>query len=336
MIRARVLFAFATFNLLLLAFSLLVGFTAYNRAGNYLADNSMFISSLRGGHFSEADIKTARAVFPDLVVEEHGRVVITAAGRQAISPAIFCEANYFNLHFMNFMEGAPWHQTENSANLIVINEALAWYLFGGANVTGLIVEINSDFYQVIGVVCQNFNQGKMAWLPIGVSPQIATAMYIQMDDYNAVDARARVVYLLENQLFRRAADYSVIDVNRYVESIAIRFRILLHGLQLFILILLVRMALRRPFKKAVVFWVLTGLCVISLLGVSDILLWLPGLYGQGLNVFTDLSNAGIMPMQIYLSYGLRQIWQWNWYANLAWVAGVMGFFNLLFVWGMVE
>jgi len=242
---------------------------------------------------------------------------------------------------MEFIEGNRWQE---DANAIVLNEALAWRLFGGGDIVGLPVEINQRPYTVTGVVRQGRHErgGYMAWMPRGTSPVPlpATALYILAHNYNLVDAAAVTwggMGILAAQL-RNPDDYSIVDINRYVEAIGLRHRIFMYILWLYVLILLIGVCIRKQKKlnlRVVVSYILpvSGILVTSFIlftGVNDILYWLPNLAVPGTSVLGSITNIGVLPPDGYLSFGLRQLAALNRMANIAWIIGAVVFVNLIF------
>lgn len=301
MIRAKVLLIFIILNGLLLTASLAVAFYTHRAAGRYLVSNTLAI--IPYNHFDAADAATA----------EQNNITITKGDRQVSSIAIFCNPAYFDIHFMHFIEGGPWHIVENQSQLVILNEALAWYLFGGADITGLTVEIDSTFFQIIGVVRQSAEY--MAWLPNGSRNQPPTSLYLHRDYYAPIPEQI----------------YTSIDVNRYIESISQRFRILFYMMLLYLLAIFVQKAKATPH-----WWIGVAVCLTMFININDFILWLPNLSGGIAVVFSDLTNIGVLPPERYLSYGLRQIGRLNSFANYAWVVGLIGVINLFFVGGMVK
>jgi len=113
-------------------------------------------------------IEAERRLMPEIILDEevlisHGSAYISVSDRWAYSPIIFCDTYYFQINFLHFIEGSHWHESEEELPLIILNEALAWYLFGGKNITGLTVNMGGYFYRIIGVVREGSNY--MAWMP---------------------------------------------------------------------------------------------------------------------------------------------------------------------------
>ena len=301
LIRAKVLLAFIMLNGLLLMVSLAVGFYTHRAAGRYLASNTLVIMPY--SPFDTADAAMAK----------RDNLTIAKGDRQVNSAVIFCNPAYFDIHFMHFIEGGHWHISENQSQLVILNESLAWYLFGGTDITGLVVDIDGTFFQIVGVVRQGTEY--MAWLPNGSRNQAATSIYLHRDYYFPIFEQ----------------NYTIIDVNRYIESISQRYRILFYIIVLYLMAVFVQKSKATPFG-----WIGVAICLAMLIGINEFLLWLPNLSGGFAAVFSDLTNIGALPPERYLSYGLSQIGQLNAFANYAWVVGLIGVINLIFVGGMVR
>ena len=326
-------FIFAILSMLLITLVLIAGLYFYRAANRYFADGTLLIY----GRFYAADVEDIKIIFPNAAISRRSQSLITRGDNQILSPVIFCDAEYFTIHFMEFIEGGPWHENENTFPLIILNEALAWYLFGGFDVTGLTVRIDEKFYQIVGIVRQGDRPMawlSTAWLPLLIyqNPNISiTSLYVRQSPYNPVDGPANARYLLERRLFRSAIDYTIIDINRYVESIAMRYRILVYGIWLYILILLIKAATKHHgmTKKAIPLYLGAVICIAILTGINDILIWLPTLAESNISVFSGLSNAETIPPERYLSYGLQRVSQINRYANFIWIVGAAGLFSLI-------
>ena len=326
---------FVVINMLLVVGSLTLGFYAYQAAGRYFAPDVVFVAPFRGDSYFAID---NTRIIPNASLESRGRVTISRNDRQVITPVVFCESDYFSLHFKIFIEGAPWPESENDVPNIVLNEVLTWYLFGGNDIVGLTVRVGDEFHRVTGVVRQSENNRTyMAWLPIGTirtRPIRVTAMYLTPYPYSPINARADAISLLGN---RNLTEYAIVDINQYIENMHIRHRVLLYAVWLYVAVLLFgalkRCSIRNfgEVKRLVLILVGVGVCLYVLMGVNDIILWLPNLADPNVSVFSSISNAGALPPDIYLSYGLSRISQLNRLGNFVWGAGAVGLINLTFI-----
>jgi len=329
LIRDKWLLAFVIINILLVSGGLVVGFYVYRAAGRYLAQDMMFIAPFGfDGHVLYTDdIRDVPGM--GLILENRSNMLISRGDRYAAAQVIFCDAGYFLLHFFNFIEGGPWHTAEEDSHVIILNESLAWYLFGGRDVTGLTVDISNISYSIIGVVQQG-GAIHMAWLPLGTMSLPVTSIYFRPYPYNPIDARAQVNRLFENLPF---SGYVIVDINRYVESINMRHKILLYMVWLWIMALLIwtaqKMMRRRKKLTALLVAAVVGTALLA--GVYDILVWLPNLANPDVSIIVSLSNINVLPPEASLPYGIRRASQFNRYANYAWIAGSVGLANLVFL-----
>lgn len=61
-------------------------------------------------------------------------------------------SDFFLIHDFDFVNGSYFHEEELSENGVVIDNSLAWQIFGSDDVIGMTVEINSVSFYVAGVV----------------------------------------------------------------------------------------------------------------------------------------------------------------------------------------
>ena len=307
-------FAFAAICMLLVLGALGVGFYAYVAADRYAAREVIFIAPLGGGYF-----ETERE---NISFVSRGREQVARGDRQVTASIIFCGAEHFGIYAMNFLEGAPWHETESDTPVIILNEALAWYLFGGGNIVGLTVEVGGGLHRILGVVRQE-GEPYMAWMPRKQQPSV-TAIYLRAYPFNRADARAEAVRLVHSLGVYRLTGYVIVDVGTYIESIGVRHRLLLYTVWLCVLTALLITMRRYNVRVWVHIFVGAAVGMYVLTGIHDIIIGLPNLAAPDVSVFSYLTNAGVLPPEVYLSYGMRRLSLWNSYANYALMVGLLG------------
>lgn len=287
-------FLFSLLNMLLVLGAIGAGFFAGQQADRYAPRDVIFVAPLAGSgdfRFEEASV----------LAEGRGQAWAARGDRRASSSLIFSDAEYFSsLYRMNFIEGSAWADGQG----VVLSEALAWELFGGGNVTGLSVQIGGDYYTVTGVVRQSDFEN-IAWLSI--EDRAASAFYFRIYPRHPLDARHEVYRLLENRLL---ANYAVVDVAAYVESIGLRHRVLVYAACLVILLMLARVFPRLAVPLIVVAAVVI---VIEAGGIS----------------------LQTLPLEAELAYGMRQLSRMSRLVNYALLAGGVGLVNLLLNGGQI-
>ena len=340
-IMSKRLILFIGFSMLIIVGSLVLGFYSYGRARRYFVRDVVYIAPwLNEGHlhFSMTDIDLLNRSLRDTTIaaESRGSAHVEASMQEAITSVIYTEASYFTIHSLEFIEGGPWYGEGGSS--IVLNQALAWRLFGATEgVVGIPVWIGESVYNITGVVRQNNESRYMAWMPM-VAGQPVTALYIHSRVPNPL-----AVYLARDamlQLHRRPADYAIVDINRFIESMNIRSRILLYLVWVCILIFLAQKVWQRvesggkkafkDFKGLILPLAGIILCVVALWGINDILMWLPNLANPDTSLFANISTVGVLPPDGYLPYGLVRLSRLSRYVNFAFIAGIVGLVNLLF------
>lgn len=333
---------FIALNMIVIAGSLAMGLYFYNIAQRYIARDVIYIAPrLNEGHlhFSRANVDDLAHRYPGLIIsaESRGSVLVASSTQSVAATAIYVDTQYFAIHSFEFIEGGHWHGA--GVNAIVLNQAMAWRLFGSiSDIAGLSVWIRERLYIVTGVVLQGNESRYMVWMPVSSSPPglPVTALYIQPVAYNplAVYAARDMV----GRLGRMPGDYAIVDMNRFIESINIRTRLLLYAVWLCMLIFLMRVTWRRmhAYKGIKVVKNLAlpllgiAVCLYTLWGINDILMWLPNLSNPNTSLFESITAAGVLPPEGYLPYNLTQLSQISRYGNYVLIAGLIAFINLLF------
>jgi len=337
---------FGLVNFLVLVASLAVGMYATVMAGRYFARDVIFIAPFLNEshlHWNMDDVRNLQHQFRDysISVESRGNALLQTSTHQVFTTVVYTDAAYFQIHSMEFIEGNRWLE---DANAIVLNEALAWRLFGGRNIVGLAVEINQRPYIIAGVVRQDQRgQGEyLAWMPRDTSPVPlpVTALYVHAHNYNMVDVIAHTrgsEGMLASQ-YRNPNNYVIVDINRYVQAIGLRNRVFMYIIWLYVLVLLIGVCIRKErklYRRAILKFALPVIGILIALyvlftGVNDILYWLPNLADPRSSVLDSITNAGVFPPDGYLSFGLRRLAELNRLVNLIWIVGVIAFVNMIF------
>ncbi|MDR1664435.1 MAG: ABC transporter permease [Clostridiales bacterium] len=333
MARGRQGIAFVAFNMLLILGGLCAGLYVSRAAGQYFAKGVLFAAPNDNGEQSRfvlADIRAARENFPVLSPEGRGALTIKANQRELNTPVTYCDADYFSIHFMDFIEGAPWFAEDQEAPLVILNESLAWYLFGGGFVTGMTVEMEGALYRITGVVRQDGapQDSYRAWLPFNAARRnVLTGLYYKPDAYNPVDAYADVRRMLSHL---NREDYTVTDINRYVGNMDIRLKVLLTMTWAYVLFFLLRGRVKRKKTKWLYPAAVAAVALLMVPNALDIVNWLMDLPDLKADLFAVISNAHTLTLESSLPYSLQKICRYNRCANYACVMSLFGLINLSF------
>ncbi|MCL2190118.1 MAG: ABC transporter permease [Defluviitaleaceae bacterium] len=335
--RGKKLFLLA--NGLLLIIALFAGLYAHNAAGRLFARDVIYIAPMLHEDrlfFSQSEFDTARDAFPlyDFAPEIRGSRLLSATGQQAQATVIYTDANYFSIVFTDFIMGNYW-LSRHEADEIVLGCALAWRLFGSFDVVGLPVDVDSHYFTVSGVVRQGNDSAYMAWMPRQNAPANAsvTALYMRAHHFNTLNVNIDVQALLQTHFFRNSLEYAVVDINRYVESIHYRNRLLFYLLWFCVLVILLcnlaGAVKTRQWSWVSIFAIGAGICAVVLFGVNDILQWIPNPALSDSSAFADFTNIGALPPSGYLTYAKQQFRTINQMANIVWLLGAIACINLL-------
>ena len=81
-----------------------------------------------------------------------GTVKISSDRASADVPVIAVGGNFFDFHPLKLISGSYIHDEDGDINRVVLDEELAWLLFGGCDVAGMEVTVNKGTFYVAGVV----------------------------------------------------------------------------------------------------------------------------------------------------------------------------------------
>ena len=87
-----------------------------------------------------------------------GTLTVTAERGNAQVKVIGVGGDYFRFHPLQLRSGSYLAETDLMQDRVILDEELAWKLFGGMDLTGLSVTINGADYYVAGVVSREDDQ----------------------------------------------------------------------------------------------------------------------------------------------------------------------------------
>jgi hypothetical protein len=323
---------FLLINTLLLVAALAAGTVIYFFAGRYFVRDVVFVAPMLNEsrlHFTVEDIERLRFSFPDytIVTESRSNALIEASVSSEMTTVIYTDTVYFNIHAMEFLDGGYWH-TQEMSNGIMVNEILAWRLFGNTQAVGLVATVDGKPFTVVGVVRQGgaAESVNTAWIPQTAANAAlpVTALYIQAYHYNTLNIAVDTQLMLAEHLRKNTDDYAIADINRYVEGIWVRNQILLCMVWACVLFIFIKSAIKYFIgKNWLAFGLFLGMCAVLcffiVTGINGILSGLP---------HTAIGNINALPPEGYLSFGMRRLGQLNRYANYVGIAGAVALVNI--------
>ena len=72
--------------------------------------------------------------------------------------AIGVGGDFFQFHPMDLEYGNYFSDSDVNKDLVVIDEEIAWQLFGGINVTGKIIDVGGHPHLIVGVIAKVANK----------------------------------------------------------------------------------------------------------------------------------------------------------------------------------
>jgi len=203
-------------------------------------------------------------------------------------------------------------------------------------------------YTVSGVARQGrlSREGCTAYLPVAAKPagQGAGSILLQVSGYNKLGPYLQISSWLE-AISKNPGDYYITDMNRYVENIALKYKLLLLLIALYVATAIVINSYRLikyrrsqdndPARFAIMLGIIAVLdiaFIVALLNGVSFNIWLPhGAGGRLGELFRAIANSGFLPSAEYLLPNLAKISRLNAYANGLLIAGTVALFNFIFV-----
>ena len=336
-------FGFAILCFAMLAVSLVVGLLAHRDAGRLFSPNVVFVAPLYDDaalFFSRGEIERLIASFPAYEIYAVGTesTVISAQATQVRATVYYVPPAFFNIFFLNITEGGPPREYTNS---LMLSELLAWRLFGGFNVTGITVWVLNEPFVISGVV-EGDGLGYAAWLPGSFAPTMPLpSIYIRFPYYNIVDAH---VVPREMLGFRNHNEYMILDINRYIEAMGIRNRLVLYVLWVVGLVwavlnfsrIVLQVKEKLPNKREFAKLALTG-CValfsvyVLLDGIGGIIYALPNLSDANASLSGFIFGWVDMPPAEFIPPNLARLFELNARANFAFFSALAAVFFAIMV-----
>jgi len=336
---------FIIFNILLIVGSIGYGMYVRNAARRYFAPDVLYIAPRANHahlHFNASDLPMLSGLVPGYTIaaESLGSATVFGGSQWATTAVIYCDRFYFRMHFMNFIDGWHWYAPEDM-DVIVLNEALAWRLFGSLDVVGMLVQIDGRPHKISGVVSSNSEY--MAWVPRSLAMDLpVTALFLTTGQHNPLSVYDG--YMLLTNFGRNPNDYAIVDINRYIESMAVRHRVLLYIVWFMVLAHMtswgcesvkhardfskdgIKVGHYKPLIGLGLLLACIGISAYIIFGVRGVIAWLPNPAYE--NLFSRFSNIGVLPPIGYLPYGLRQLARLNTIWGYVWAVGVIGLVNV--------
>ena len=81
-----------------------------------------------------------------------GKVRLTSSRASADATAIAVDGDYFSFHCLHLLSGSYFRESDLMKDRVLLDEEMAWLLFGGTELEGMAIQINGQDFLVGGVV----------------------------------------------------------------------------------------------------------------------------------------------------------------------------------------
>ncbi len=131
--------------------------------------------------FAEADLETPEggSLYCD-AWSATGSLKVSSVHGSATTGVVAVGGSFFDFHPLPLRSGSYLRQTDLMKDRVLLDEVLAWMLFGSPDVAGMEVEINGKPYQVAGVVTRESDRATKKFAEDG------PMLYISMEGWQAL------------------------------------------------------------------------------------------------------------------------------------------------------
>lgn len=299
-------------------------FVFRDRATRYFASGVLIAMPIQHQDaflFNPLAVDAIRADFPGQIETVRiSRAMLFSETASAPAQLLTTGEGFFPMSFIPINSGHTW---QNHEAAIILDEHLAFALFGSIDVAGHYIRIGEAYFAISAVAQIGQNPG-YAWIPRGAINQPAGILMYKPYHYNPLRSRLEINSILQN-LGRHPADFFITDINNFITSIDLRARLTLTlAIAYFItlmLILATRLYREQHLKSRIIAGAiaLASIAVfLALLPNMQIDLWRPAFGTDGWRAYaqTIFNTNQLAPLQ-YLPNNLASLRQWNILANAA-------------------
>ncbi|MCR4599899.1 MAG: ABC transporter permease [Acetatifactor sp.] len=132
-----------------------------------------------------------------------GSVMLSTKRATISAKAIGVGGDFFQFHPMDLEYGNYFSDGDVNKDLVVIDEEIAWQLFGGINVTGKIIDVGGQPHLIVGVIKRH--QGKMEQ-NAGLTDSIIYMSYESLEQHGSMEPISHFEIVMPNPIKGFAMD----------------------------------------------------------------------------------------------------------------------------------
>ena len=342
------LFVFKAINIAVVLACVIICVAASSEAGKHFDGDVFYIAPVINDNRFYFSIDELEAMASEVEADKFAFMsvdssIVSVGDYQVFSRVVHTNSEYFQLNHMQFAQGGGWQAQGEGENVAVVNESLAWQLFGSVSVVGNKLSFHGEDFVIVGVIRQESvsRDDGSVYMPMNPEPggRIISSAFLKLSGsrLSAYSALGEAFWVIGKAI--RA--YHVTDVDSFVDNIGLKYKLLVFFIGAYAAAVIVinsyRFIMSGQYtrKKIITLAVLLLLdAVIIALLVRGITfdVWIP--HGDGSradDIIRTLTNSGLLPSEDYLSDGLRIVARQSAYANAAFIAGAVALVNFVFV-----
>lgn len=337
---------FKFINIVIIIVCLIIGLIASFDAEKYINKDVFYVAPIVSDnkYYFTADELKELAVLPVRLASIS--LDRAAVNFSAYAQIIYTNSDCFALNNSRFVRGGPWASDQD--NVIIINESLAWQVFGSPDVLNSTVDLADKNYTIIGVTKEERVSGDncVAYLPFASfsGQREVSSIFIEFLEYDRLRPADDLKSWLR-AINKDPRDYYLTDLNRYLENIGNKYKILLVLIGLYIIAVLIINSYKllknrhgRNRKLPQLILMISALLALDLLFIIILLkglsldIWIPHTAGGRMTeVIRTILGTDFLPAKEYLLPNLARIARLNANANMALTLGAVALFNFVFL-----
>ena len=115
-----------------------------------------------------------------------GKLTVEGMNGKSDASVMAVGGNFFQLHPLDLVSGGYFSDDDLMHDRVILDEELAWRLFGGYNLTGMTVTINGMSFQVAGVINRPTDKASQTAYADGAG------LYMSYDTYQTLNENAAI------------------------------------------------------------------------------------------------------------------------------------------------
>lgn len=332
LLRLDRIFVFIIINLIFLISSIVSIFLFKNQAQKITSDSTFYVESayLKNKYlFSLEDAGYLKNAENIVSYENIDFGYVNFNNKTKI---VQTNENYPNIFNLDFYEGEFFKG--DSLNKAVINDVLAWKLFGNINALNQNIYIDGLTYEVCGITRDNKNSEPLVFLYLdpNLEDQLIDRIFVKSLNYKI----PKSFFEIKNSLSKLNKVANIIDLNQNIKSFDDKIKLISAAFIMLIVFycnyILIRVAFFKNSRIKYLLIVFLIFIIFAALNALNLNFVYPDYFGDGIiaNIFGIFNLQNYSFKNIDLNNYLLLLKKYNLYSNISFFMTIIFAFNILF------